>query len=103
MCIRDSRYSAGLFPELPQVRYAPDVVFNYHAAAVQKQKHQVLFSVIDMKNRHGKWGISQYDMAYKRFIARLADGYLEREMCIRDRPYNEKSIGKGAVSWKRIF
>ncbi len=72
------RYSAGLFPELPQVRYAPDVVFNYHAAAVQKQKHQVLFSVIDMKNRHGKWGISQYDMAYKRFIARLADGYLER-------------------------
>lgn len=77
ICFRD-KYSAGLFSELPQVRCAPDVVFNYQTDIQRAQKRQVLFSVIDMKNRHGKWGISQHDGEYKKFMAELADEYLKK-------------------------
>lgn len=77
VCFRD-RYSWGLFQELTNVVYAPDVVFNYKADISASEKKQVLISVIDMKNRTGKWGISQYDQSYKKFIVNLADEYIKR-------------------------
>ncbi len=77
VCFRD-RYSQRLFHKLPNVTYAPDVAFNYKADVSVPEKKQVLISVIDMKDRKGKWGISQYDRPYKRFIVNLADGYIKQ-------------------------
>ena len=77
ICFRD-KYSAGLFSDLPQVRCAPDVVFNYQTDIQRAQKRQVLFSFFFMKNRQGKWGISRHDGEYKAFIAELADAYLKK-------------------------
>lgn len=70
------RYSYGLFSKLPNVRYAPDLVFNMEQKSYVPGKHQVLISVINMKNRTGDLGISQYYDMYKKFIVALAKEYL---------------------------
>ncbi len=79
--LRDSA-SYRLFEQLPNVKQAADVVFNYgqmhHVSnkAIQEKK-QVLFSVIQMDGRDGKFAIKQYSEDYKRFMITLAEAYLE--------------------------
>ena len=74
-------YSHRLFSSLPNVRCAPDVVFNYRpdkvTDSVRVQK-QVLFSVIRMDWRGGKYAINQYEEPYKEFMVKLAKTYLSR-------------------------
>lgn len=60
------RKSFGLFKHLPNVNYAPDVVFNLNPACEQKASDCVLISVIDIEKR---LSISQYAEQYDRFIA----------------------------------
>lgn len=71
------RYSYELFQELPNVTYAPDVVFNYHINA-ETPKKQVLMSVIALHDRTGKFGISQYESSYKKFMSELVQEYVSR-------------------------
>lgn len=78
ICFRDS-YSAGLFPDLPNITWAPDVAFNYKINAPASQK-QVAVSLISLKNRDGKYSISKYYDCYLKFMASLitlymSDGY----------------------------
>lgn len=72
--------SYELFKKLPNVRYAPDVVFNYDAEATEniRTKKQVLFSIIELENRGGKFPISQYKDGYESFILRMAEEAAER-------------------------
>lgn len=70
------RYSYGLFKELPNIKYAPDIIFNMKIKEKVPEKHQVLISVIDMKNRNGEFGISQYSDMYQKFIVALSRQYL---------------------------
>lgn len=78
---RDSA-SYRLFEQLPNIKQAADVVFNYggmHSVSDRtvQEKKQVLFSVIQMDGRDGKFAINQYAEDYKRFMAALAETYLE--------------------------
>lgn len=78
ICFRD-QYSYRLFQNLPNVRYAPDVVFNYKQAKLQNEKKQVLISVIDMENRGGKYSICQYTEVYERFLLGMSREFLKRD------------------------
>lgn len=56
VCFRD-RYSYSLFKDLPNVRYAPDIVFSYKKInsenkRISKRK-KIAVSVINLKNRKG--------------------------------------------------
>ncbi len=79
VCFRD-RYSYQLFADLPHVHYAADLVFNLRESEKEtpEQKKQVLMSVIQLKNRNGKFSLSQYTETYNQFMAGLAEQYMER-------------------------
>lgn len=62
---RDKK-SFELFKHLPNVSYAPDVVFNLNAVCKQETSNCVLISILDVNK---KSGISQYADQYDRFIA----------------------------------
>ncbi len=70
------RFSSELFSDLPNVRYAPDVVFNYRPSGTAAEKKQVAFSVIEMESRGGKYGISEYADSYRSFTAALMKKYI---------------------------
>lgn len=72
--------SYQLFQELPNVKKAADVVFNYKNETVVSQnvKKQVLISVIQMRGRNGKYAISQYDCEYKKFMAKVAEAFIDK-------------------------
>lgn len=50
VCFRDI-YSYRLFSDLPNVRYASDVVFSYPATQLPSIKKQISISIIDLFNR----------------------------------------------------
>lgn len=80
VCFRD-QYSYGLFRDLPNVRYAPDVVFNYEMYEKERaveEKKQVLFSVIQTKTRNGAFAIDSYTEDYQAFMAKLAEKYIDK-------------------------
>ncbi len=77
ICFRD-RYSYELFRSAPNVRYAPDVVFNLPLNCGGKQKKQVLFSVIQMEDRGGKYAINHFSQDYFAFILRLMREFIKR-------------------------
>ncbi len=79
VCFRD-QYSYQLFADLPHVHYAADLVFNLrdNGKEAPGQKKQVLMSVIQLKNRDGKFSLSQYTETYNQFMAGLAEQYMER-------------------------
>lgn len=77
ICFRD-HYSKGMFETYENIKYAPDVVFNYKMPSDVKEEKEVLFSVIEMEARGGKYSISQYGEEYYRTVAALADRYAEK-------------------------
>lgn len=82
VCFRD-RYSKNLFKDFPNVRYAPDVVFNYRQTGKVRLKKQALFSVIDLEGRGGKYSISQYAEEYYNLMAELAEQCIERGYTVK--------------------
>ncbi|MEH7336935.1 polysaccharide pyruvyl transferase family protein [Neobacillus drentensis] len=54
VCFRDL-YSYKLFENLPQVRYAPDIVFqmNIDEYRIKSNKMKIGFSIIDLRHKHG--------------------------------------------------
>ena len=70
------KYSKELFEDLENVRYAPDVVFNYYSESQMKEKKQVLMSVISMEERNNKFAISGYAQDYYLFIEKLSKAYI---------------------------
>lgn len=76
ICFRD-KYSKSLFEEYENIKCAPDVVFNYIMPTGIKTKKQVLFSVISMEDRNGKYSIRQYAEEYYAMLAQMAEYYLK--------------------------
>lgn len=75
--------SYRLFEALPNVKKAADVVFCCGREMIleadrPREKKKVLFSVIRMEGRDGKFAISPYAEAYGRFIVALAERYLKK-------------------------
>lgn len=63
------KFSYSLFSELPNVQYAPDVVFNLvNEIKENRTSSRVLISVINVR---GKESISQYADDYEKFIVSL--------------------------------
>lgn len=77
VCFRDS-YSKELFKEFPHIRYAPDVVFNYPISQDTIEKKQVLFSVISLKERDGKFPLAQYSEEYDQAMVKLAEIFIKK-------------------------
>lgn len=77
ICFRD-QYSFQLHNNLPNVRYAPDVVFNYKMDFSKKSKAQVLISMINLEHRTGKYDISQYQDGYEHFTLKIAQEFIKR-------------------------
>lgn len=84
ICFRDSK-SRREFPGASNIHWAPDVVFNYKwkKELYQKEKKQVLFSVIDLKDRGGKYAICQYQEVYEKFMKELAEEFLKRGYSVK--------------------
>lgn len=82
ICFRD-HYSKNLFSEFDNIRYAPDVVFNYNRKEAKEVKKQVLFSVIYMESRDGKYSISQFAERYYSFMASLAEVFIEKGYLVK--------------------
>ena len=72
VALRDS-YSYGLFQDLPNVCCAPDVFFNFQSDEIKTEnKKQVVFSVISLTDRTGKYDISRAGESYLSFCADMA-------------------------------
>ena len=78
-CFRD-RYSYELFSDLPQVRYAPDVLFGYPFLPPRKNGEHIGVSVIDFNN-HGK--LSAYTAAYERGIKKICDYWVAQHRTVK--------------------
>ena len=71
ICFRD-KYSYNTFSDLPNVRYAPDILFgmDWSAYAGIEEKKQVLISVVNCRSRSVNLG--EYVSDYNRFMGDLA-------------------------------
>ena len=76
ICFRD-KYSYNSFSGLPNVRYAPDILFgmDWSAYTGTEEKRQVLISVVNC--RAGSVGLAEYMSDYNRFIGTLAEHFAE--------------------------
>lgn len=74
VCFRD-RYSWRTFSALPNVRYAPDILFgmDWSAYAGIAEQKQVLISVVDCCAE--PVGLAAYKSGYNRFIADLTERF----------------------------
>lgn len=76
ICFRDL-LSYQLFSELPNVRYAPDVVFNYPCVAKKNVTNEVVISVI---NFHSRPTLLPYAEQYDRLIADVCRACVNRSL-----------------------
>lgn len=76
ICFRD-QYSYQTFSDLPNVRYAPDILFgmDWTPYAGQKEQKQVLLSVVNCRSR--SVNLAEYTSDYHRFIGDLAERFVE--------------------------
>lgn len=71
LCFRDE-YSYGLFEDLPQTRFAPDIVFGLktHEFPTTPDKTHLVISVIDLENRPD---LAVYQKAYEDKLIALSE------------------------------
>lgn len=76
ICFRDL-YSYHTFSSLPNVRYAPDILFDmdWSPYADAKEQKQVLISVVNCRSR--SVGLPEYASNYHRFIGELTMRFAE--------------------------
>ncbi|MCM3665241.1 polysaccharide pyruvyl transferase family protein [Mesobacillus subterraneus] len=72
ICFRDS-LSHNLFKELPNVRFAPDIVFNLDIKQYQVREKCVGFSIIDLEKRKG---LNRHFNSYNQKIIQLMEEYI---------------------------
>lgn len=76
ICFRD-QYSYNTFSSLPNVRYAPDIMFgqNWTAFADVEERKQVLISVVNCRSRSVK--LADYTADYHRFLGNLTERFVD--------------------------
>lgn len=74
VCFRDT-YSYELFKNLPNVRLAPDVVFNLKVDDQAKKEKTIGFSLIDLEKRDG---LKEHNHVYQEKVIQLIDYYGEK-------------------------
>lgn len=77
ICFRDS-YSYEKFKDLPNISWAPDVIFQYKSNIAVKKK-KIVISPVELENRDGKWSLVSYEKAYCRFHVEAIRQLLKEE------------------------
>lgn len=73
VCVRD-KYTYNLFKDLPNVRYAPDIVFTLDTSKIKiSEEKKAIISVIDCENKLGK----QYQEKYENMIKEMIKFFIE--------------------------
>ena len=73
VCVRD-KYTYNLFKDLPNVRYAPDIVFTLDTSKIKiSEEKKAIISVIDCENKLGK----QYQEKYENMIKEMIEFFIE--------------------------
>lgn len=75
VCFRD-RFSSDLFPNVPTVRCAPDILFSYPMAKVPVREKQIFVSVIHCAARDDTHSLSAHHQSYVQRMAALLNAYL---------------------------
>lgn len=75
VCFREN-YSYNLFKDLPNVRQAPDVIFQYPNTNKLNEKKQVTISVINLKSRKD---LKKYKDIYHTKIKEIIQYYIRNE------------------------
>jgi colanic acid/amylovoran biosynthesis protein len=74
VCFRD-HYSQGLFQNLVNVRYAPDILFGTEFPVVEKRR-KVFFSLVDLIGNVGKFHeLCEKGLEYEDWIMKLTEAY----------------------------
>jgi colanic acid/amylovoran biosynthesis protein len=74
VCFRD-HYSQGLFQQLANVRYAPDILFGTEFPVVEKRR-KVFFSLVDLVGNVGKFHeLCKKGPEYEDWIMKLTESY----------------------------
>lgn len=94
VCFREL-YSYKLFSDLPNVRYASDVVFSYPFCKVDSTKNQVAISVIDLESRKK---LSIYSEEYHRIITEISRFFINEGFRVVLLGFCEKEGDKIAIS-----
>ena len=83
ICFRD-KYSWNLFQDIPQVSYAPDVLFQLknNSEANRKKKKKVIISLIELQHRCGNYDISVYEEGYIKFHVELIRYFIRKKYTI---------------------
>lgn len=71
-------YSYNLFKSLPQVSYAPDLLFGMKVPTTMEKKKEVLMSVIDFAKRNKNHGIAAYEEQYISWHLKCIKIFIER-------------------------
>lgn len=90
------RYSAGLFPGLANVAYAPDVLFGYPATVREKRRSAVVCP-ISLEGRDGTFGISGYAAAYRSFSLAAIRALVARGYEVTLASFNESQGDERAI------
>lgn len=78
LVFRDS-YSAGMFPDFPNITYASDVVFQYeNKEIVSRTTKTVAISIIALEHRGGKYSLAEYAQDYYKAMAYTANYYIDK-------------------------
>lgn len=89
VCFRDL-YSYEIFKNIPQVRYAPDIVFQMtvHEYKLHKYKKIVGFSIIDVKHKNG---LKKYEEDYIKSTVKSLEMFINNgyECCLMSFCENE--------------
>ena len=78
-CFRDN-YSYTLFSDLPQVRYAPDVLFGYPYLPQRKNGDCIGISVIDFNNHNN---LKAYASEYENGISKICDFWIKKQKKVK--------------------
>lgn len=70
ICFRD-KVSYGLFKDIPHVSYVPDALWGVPVHIPSKKRKKVVFSLIELGHRKGKYDISAYQPAYLEFHIKM--------------------------------
>ena len=93
VCVRD-KYTYNLFKDLPNVRYAPDIVFTLDTSKIKiSEEKKAIISVIDCENKLGKQYQEKYENMIKEMIKFFIDnGYKVALMSFCKRENDEIAI-----------
>lgn len=97
VCVRD-KYTYNLFKDLPNVRYAPDIVFTLDTSKIKKsEERKAIISIIDCESKIGK----KYQEKYENMINKMIQFFIKNEYKVGLMSFCKRENDEVAI--ERIF